>query len=592
MFTVHVFHTPLNSGLATSLPGQLGTACRIAVQPFGQAYGNPSPRNLGAVRSLHRDECKKMRIKKIRLRQFKRFDDLTIDLGDEPKKIVALVGPNGCGKSSVFDAFEEKLKDYRNYGHEGNDFLSKAMYYDKEDESVQIAPYNKNNAITIEGQTGSIGRKSFYIRTAYRFTSKLNVTQLQATPKILETRDEPISSIALDSRLQSNYQRLLGASYTEFFKGDKTGTQVRAELLGKINGILSQIIEVEISDLGDILASRGQLYFKKGNSLNFPYANLSSGEKEVVDIIIDLLIKTQEYNETVICIDEPELHLNTAIQRKLLIEIEKLIPDSCQLWVATHSIGFLRALQEELKGKSQIIDFSYRDYFTGEQTVVPMVPSRSNWQRIFATALEDLTGLLSPRRIVYCEGRAEPARSGSERGFDAKVFNNIFSDKHNDTLFVSSGGNTELDQRSEIALAILSKVFEDVEVLVLKDRDISSGRLTSAEDRERYLRNHPSHHRVLERWEIENYLFDKEVLKKYCAIEGLNFDEASYDQFFTDIINQDVKAECARVRNICGINTSINPEVFKLNLSKIISEDMSLYAKLERCIFIGEIRSI
>ena len=37
---------------------------------------------------------------------FKRFDNLTIDLGPTPKKIIGLVGPNGCGKSSIFDAFE------------------------------------------------------------------------------------------------------------------------------------------------------------------------------------------------------------------------------------------------------------------------------------------------------------------------------------------------------------------------------------------------------------------------------------------------------------------------------------------------------
>lgn len=526
-----------------------------------------------------------MRINKIRLSQFKRFDDLTIDLGTDPRKIVALVGPNGCGKSSVFDAFEEKLKDFRSYGNEGHAFLSKALYNNSEGGATESRPYNKNEAITIECNGGNIGRKSFYIRTAYRFTSKLNITQLQATPEILETRDEPISSIALDSRLQSNYQRLLGKSYDEFSKGEKTGLQVRAELLGKINAILSKIIDVEISDLGDISAGRGQLYFKKGNSVNFPYANLSSGEKEVVDIIVDLIIKTEEYNETVICIDEPELHLNTAIQRKLLIEIEKLIPDNCQLWVATHSIGFLRALQEELKYKAHIIDFSEKDYFTGEHTVYPIAPSRSNWQRIFSTALEDLTSLLSPKRIIYCEGRAEPTAAGAERGFDAKVFNNIFSEKYHDTLFVSSGGNTELDQRSEIALAILNKVFEDVEILVLKDRDMSSGRLTSAGDRELYLRNNPANHRILERWEIENYLFDKEVLKKYCLTEGLEFDETSYNQFITDIKNQDIKNENARIRNFCGIHTNINQEIFKLNLSKIISEDMSIYAELEQCIF-------
>lgn len=45
-----------------------------------------------------------MRIKKLQLKNdYKRFHDLTIDLGNNPKKIVALIGPNGCGKSSVFD---------------------------------------------------------------------------------------------------------------------------------------------------------------------------------------------------------------------------------------------------------------------------------------------------------------------------------------------------------------------------------------------------------------------------------------------------------------------------------------------------------
>lgn len=70
-----------------------------------------------------------MRVKKLRLKEFKRFDDLTIDLGDKPKKIVAIVGPNGCGNSSIFDAFEEKLKDFRNIGQEDVQFYSKAFFY-------------------------------------------------------------------------------------------------------------------------------------------------------------------------------------------------------------------------------------------------------------------------------------------------------------------------------------------------------------------------------------------------------------------------------------------------------------------------------
>jgi len=40
------------------------------------------------------EDKKAMKIKKIKLMNgYKRFHDLTIDLGDNPKKIVALVGP-------------------------------------------------------------------------------------------------------------------------------------------------------------------------------------------------------------------------------------------------------------------------------------------------------------------------------------------------------------------------------------------------------------------------------------------------------------------------------------------------------------------
>jgi len=464
-----------------------------------------------------------MRVKKIQLKDFKRFDDLTIDLSENPKKIIALVGPNGCGKSSIFDAFEEKLKDFRNYGNEEAAFFSKALFY--EDEKIKKSSYNKNQSIVLTTNAPSLTRKSFYIRTAYRFTSKFNVGEVSVMPDILNLRDEPISSISLDTRLESNYKRLLGISYSEFFTGTKTGEEVKAELIGSINKILTKILDIEISELGNVFEKKGQFYFKKGNVKNFPYSNLSSGEKEVVDIILDLMVKIREYNETVFCIDEPELHLHTAIQRKLLIEIEKLIPDNCQLWVATHSIGFLRALQEELKEKSQILDFSEKDYFTGSCTIYPIKTTRKNWQRIFSTALEDLNGLISPRRIIYCEGKDRPSSTGEEKGFDAKVFNNIFSEKYNDTVFISSGGNTELDQRSEIALAILTKVFSDIEILVLKDRDISSGKLNTENDRQLYLQNNPQNHRVLKRWEIENYLFDKEVLKKYCLLNQLEFKE-------------------------------------------------------------------
>ncbi len=57
-------------------------------------------------------------------------------------------------------------------------------------------------------------------------------------------------------------------------------------------------------------------------------------------------MKRLSFNDTVFCIDEPEIHMNTRLQGKLLEELFKLLPDNCQLWIATHSIGMMRRARD------------------------------------------------------------------------------------------------------------------------------------------------------------------------------------------------------------------------------------------------------
>jgi len=350
---------------------------------------------------------------------------------------------------------------------------------------------------------------------------------------------------------------------------------------------LKNCLDLEIEDLGIIEDSKGTLYFnKRDHPKSFEFNVLSAGEKEAVDILLDLYLRKDDYDDTVFLIDEPELHLNTAIQRKLLLEVNKLVGAQCQLWVATHSIGFLRALQIDLREQCQVIYFQPGARYAAEPiTLTPITPSVHVWRSIFDTALDDLAGLVSPKRIIYCEGRAEPARGGGERGLDANVLNTIFARSYPDTQFVSSGGHTELDQRSGIAIAILSKVFPAVEIWVLKDRDLFSDRKATESERRQYLQEHTHLHRVLKRWEIENYLYNREVLEAYCATNGCTFNATEYEGLVESIDDDNVKDQIGKIKAICGASGSISPDAFKRKLADVISPEMRVYQELEACIF-------
>ena len=522
---------------------------------------------------------------------YKRFKDLTIDLGNTPPRIVALVGPNGCGKSSVFDGMLFLQRAYgARLGETGSQSSLYHSLYQQSNYDYQNIEVNFTDGSfkQVWMNRSSLGKEQtiFSFRSPYRYNSKVKIAETKAINEIRLNDYGASTTNALDEKMETNYRRLQAKFSKYRDENDIRPSEARTHILGELNSALNNCLDLKIFSLGEIQSGEGTIYFTKPDQPDpFEFNVLSAGEKEVVDILLDLYLRQDDYNDTVFLIDEPELHINTAIQKKLLIEINKLVGVNCQIWIATHSIGFLRALQDDLSDDCRVVYFEPgTDFAASGHTLRPIVKTRHNWLKIFETALDDLAGLVSPGRLVFCEGKAE-TKNGEEMGLDAQVYNNIFGETYNDTLFVSSGGNTEPQQRSKIALAILTKVFRDIEIIVLLDRDFASGKETDENDRQVYLRNNPNNHRVLKRWEVENYLYDMKVLKKYSEKQGLTFDESAYNQQVKDITNEHVKDMTGIIKNICGVKSNINVTQFKIELSKCITPDMDVYKELHDCIF-------
>ena len=121
-----------------------------------------------------------MRIKEIRLKNYKRFTELTIADLPATARLVVLVGPNGTGKSSVFDSFLLKARASVSNHHLSGDT---EQYYEKVLQSQtthQVASHVRIEFHDV-GEGDVDWRSAFQVRSAYRNESDFRIEQLGAT---------------------------------------------------------------------------------------------------------------------------------------------------------------------------------------------------------------------------------------------------------------------------------------------------------------------------------------------------------------------------------------------------------------------------
>ena len=349
-----------------------------------------------------------MNIEALHLENFKRFSDLRIDLSslDAPPKLVLLIGANGSGKSSIFDAFEflsgpaKGLRDY---------YLD---YFKKHTDAhmsvgctlgggVKVQRTSKNQ---VSATTGWDGRSAFYGRSSLRTVPELS-GKTRAPIDLTEDADRPQRYIEQDTRFTTDVSQITENILHEVWGEPFDSDTMRARFTDPINEALERIFSASLATglqlrklIPALSGKPPDIRFQKGGS-EVHYDLLSSGEKEVFNIILNLFTRREHFPNVIYFIDELDVHLHTSLQYALVKEIvERWIPENSQLWTASHSLGFIDYASSS--DDAVILDFDDLD-FDQPQTLQPDPKS----EHVFDIAVPRNSALrvFPNKRLIVCE---------------------------------------------------------------------------------------------------------------------------------------------------------------------------------------------
>jgi len=449
-----------------------------------------------------------MRITRIRLKNFKRFTDLVIRDIPITAKLVVVVGPNGCGKSSLFDALLHWYRNSTGLGINGD-----LQYFRKH--ADQPFDWVQNVEVTTVGD--ELPKKGcLYLRSAYRNDPDFTIAGINKSNSPAETlRLNRV--IDNDQTVSDNYQRVIYDTMAAVYESNndaKTVGALREELIGDIRNSMRAVFgDLILNSISDPLGA-GAFFFGKGNAGSYHYKNLSGGEKAAFDLLLDLHVKKKFFGDAVYCIDEMETHLHTRVQGTLLKEMVKVVPDDAQLWVTTHSLGMLRAAQEMAvarPGSVAVIDFDTVDPDVPRE-ISPSNLGRITWEKLLSVALDDFSQRIAPNYVVVCEGSSTGTR---RKDFDAEIYNRILASQMPDVLFVSGGSSNQVATNGVSIMKTLGDIVPSAKVIALCDRDDKSDSEVAEFEK--------SGNIVLKRRNLESYLLSDDVIEA-LALRQNKFD--------------------------------------------------------------------
>lgn len=227
--------------------------------------------------------------------------------------------------------------------------------------------------------------------------------------------------------------------------------------------------------------------YRVGNAV-LPLTSLSSGEKEVVTIVFDFLLR--DPHDCIIVFDEPELHLHPELSYRLLRTLRD-VGERNQFIFSTHSPEIITASLDH-----SVVFVAPENAARPNQAVQLREDDESS--RVLHLIGQSIGVVSLGKKIVLIEG--------SKASLDKQTYGSILGSEYSDLVLVPAGGKESIMSFISAFDMVLNKTIWGVDFFMLCDGDTTAGLSQEAATDSRVRR--------LPRYHIENYFLDARVLAR------------------------------------------------------------------------------
>jgi predicted ATPase len=428
---------------------------------------------------------------------------------DRLSDVVVLAGPNGVGKSRFVDALLAKLQSPT--AHPNIRLVLEATNAtertDWKKTSLDTAVGEDANALTRTLQKGRNRRQ--WTSSVIHFESDRSIQALnpfQFSWDVLDPWNESVGWNTTFGGLRARFQDTMHSLFRKVQSHEKEIARKAIEMqkagIGTMPLDFPDPMEAFKEAFEQLVApkrlldpdARKQQLFYEDDGKQFPLKALSSGEREVVNIVFDFILRTS--SDCIVFFDEPELHLHPELSYKLLQALRSA--GTNQFIFCTHSADIITASLDH----TVVFVSPPRLDDQGQPANQALRVEENDSTNQALKLLGQSIGIISlGRRIVLIEGASS--------SLDKQTYGFLLRNRFPALVLVPAGGKEDIQSFSGAFDRVLSKTLWGVEFFMLCDRDAAQGAEVARFESESKQRL-----RFLKRYHLENYFLEASVLAK------------------------------------------------------------------------------